>query len=482
MEITLKNITKRFGTLIANDNINLHFTSGRIIGILGENGAGKSTLMKILSGYQPQDGGEIWLDSEQAHYRNPQGAVSSGIGMLQQDPLDVGAFSVLENFIFGNNALPTLAKARQSLAHITARFGFQLNPDDPTSNLSIAQRQQLEIVRLLALGVRLLILDEPTSGISASQKQQLFSTLKELAKNGMTILLVSHKLEDVVALCDEVAVLRGGRIVHTAEMPITAQELAKTMFGDIKPPPPRHSVKREKPILRLTGHLTGGRFNVQVSDFALYAGETVGLVGLDGSGQERFLRAITGLIKPQGGKLWLKEKDHTHTPYRRLMREGVFFGASGRIEEGLIKGMSLTEHTALLTEQDLTIQWQRAQNLTQERISHYQVKGKPQSLIETLSGGNQQRVLISLLPDTPTVLSLEQPTRGLDVDSASWIWEQLEARRQRGAGIVFSSAELDEVLAYSDRILVFFDGKITVIDDVTQVNVDRLGELIGGGA
>src|SRR5690606_38150114 len=230
MQIELRHIHKRFGPVHANNDIDVTFQGGRIIGVLGENGAGKSTLMKILAGYQPADSGDIIIDGRVADYRGPQAAIHYGIGMLQQDPLDVPAFTVLENFIFGSRMRHTEARAR--LREISQRFGFSLDPDMPVSQLSIAQRQQLEIVRLMALNVRALILDEPTTGISAEQKALLFDTLRSLARNdGMTVLLVSHKLEDVIALCDEVVVLRAGRLTGRGEMPLTTQELVRLMFG-----------------------------------------------------------------------------------------------------------------------------------------------------------------------------------------------------------------------------------------------------------
>ncbi|MCA9893504.1 MAG: ATP-binding cassette domain-containing protein, partial [Anaerolineae bacterium] len=236
MNIELLHIHKRFGPVHANNDITVTFNEGRIIGVLGENGAGKSTLMKILSGYQPATSGEIRIDGQPMQANGPLSAIASGIGMLQQDPLDVGAFTVLENFTYGQPGGIFFRKNKkhfeQQLAQYCERFGFDLPPEVPADNLSIAQRQQLEMVRLLALGVRTLILDEPTTGISAEQKEDLFDALRSLAHNdGMIVLLVSHKLEDVIALCDEVIVLRAGELVGARDMPATTQELVALMFG-----------------------------------------------------------------------------------------------------------------------------------------------------------------------------------------------------------------------------------------------------------
>lgn len=482
MEIILKNISKRFGAVRANQDISVTFHSGRIVGVLGENGAGKSTLMKILSGFQAADSGEIWLDGQRVRYRGAQEAVRAGLGMLQQDPLDVPAFTVLENFIFGN---PSLAHPRQTLSEIAGRFGFQLDPEALCSQLSIAQRQQLEIVRLLALGVRALILDEPTTGISAEQKELLFSTLRRLARDeGMTVLLVSHKLEDVIALCDEVIVLRGGQLVGRLPMPTTPEALVAMMFEELSPIDARPVLPLGQVALSVAGlQVQIGRLQLHDLNFSLRGGETVGLAGLDGSGQEAFLRACAGLLRPQRGHIHVGEQDFSQRSYRDFRRAGVYFTAAGRLEEGLISGLTLIEHVALTDESDdaaAWINWPEIEQRTSERITRYQVRGQPHSLIETLSGGNQQRVLISLLPERPRALLLEQPTRGLDVDSTRWIWQQLEARRQQGAGIVFSSAELDELVTYSDRILVFYEGRCVEVADVRQTSAEALGHLIGG--
>jgi simple sugar transport system ATP-binding protein len=481
MKLELRNISKRFGAVQANDHISLTVDSGRIVGILGENGAGKSTLMKILSGFQPADSGDIVLDSRPMSYHNAREAVAAGIGMLQQDPLDVGAFSVIENFLFGNDRLKNRAEAHRTLANLCGRFGFLLEPEAWIEQLSIAQRQQLEIVRLLALGVRVLILDEPTTGISTAQKHQLFATLQELARrDGLIVLLVSHKLEDVIALCDEVFVLRGGRQAGSLQRPFTSQQLVSLMFGDITPAAPRTPHTPGAEVLRLRGTLISRRLTVENVDFGLRASEVVGLAGLDGSGQELFLRALAGLVPVRGDGLRIGEQRASGWPYRHMMRRGVIFCAAGRTEEGLIAGMTLTEHTALMTERGLRANMARAEARTREGIARYAVKGTPESQIQQLSGGNQQRVLMSLLPDQPLALALEQPTRGLDIDSAQLIWQRLQEKRAAGAGIVFSSAELDEIIAYSDRILVFFAGRWAEVPQAQHITPERLGEMIGG--
>lgn len=495
MNITLKNIHKHFGRVHANNNISLTFAEGQIVGVLGENGAGKSTLMKILSGYQPADGGQICIDDQPVHYTGPQAALAHGIGMLQQDPLDIGAFTVLENFVYGRGGglMPQWKAAERELVDYARRFQFSLDPDMPADSLSIAQRQQLEIVRLLASGVKALILDEPTTGISAEQKTTLFEALRRLAHDEkLIILLVSHKLEDVIDLCDSVVVLRQGEHVGSMEMPnsrtITAEVMSETkarlvqmMFGQNLPLQSRPQALVGGPVMSVEGvHVRDKRLNLTNINLNICSGEVIGLAGLDGSGQELFMRTLCGLVHVASGCLRTGDHDLTGKPYRQFLQNGVVFGAAGRIEEGLIAGLTLTEHTALVSTGGPMIDWVEMEQETRAKITQYKVRGRSSDPIEQLSGGNQQRVLMSLLPESPRLLILEQPTRGLDVDSARWIWQQLLERRDRGAAIIFSSAELDELVAYSDRILVFYAGRIHEVTDVGATTIDQLGHLIGG--
>ncbi|MCY3864173.1 MAG: ATP-binding cassette domain-containing protein [Chloroflexi bacterium] len=496
MDIELRNIHKRFGAIHANNDINVRFSHGSIVGILGENGAGKSTLMKILSGFQPADHGDILIDERRIDYTGPTAAIANGIGMLQQDPLDVGAFTVLENFIYGGAKGLTLKRARAEaqLSELTARFGFELDPHQPIDNLLIAQRQQLEIIRLLALGVETLILDEPTTGISAEQKDILFDALRQLARDeGMIILLVSHKLEDVIDLCDEVVVLRGGLMVGEMDMPAsdkrltsalvaeTKGQLVTMMFGEELEAQSRPHYEIGAPVFIADKLIVQDlRLDMQPISLTAHAGEVIGLAGLGGSGQELFMRACARLQRVNSGALHFDGDNITGASYRQLFRRGCVFGAAGRLEEGLIAGLTLIEHTALVADDKLQIDWKSVTERADRRIDHYRIKGRAADAIEQLSGGNQQRLLIGLLPDEPKMLILEQPTRGLDVDSARWIWTQLLERCGRGAAIIFNSSDLEELVTYSDRIFVFYAGRVHEVADVAATSIDELGHLIGG--
>ncbi len=485
MRVELQHISKTFGRVRANQDISLTFEGGRIYAILGENGAGKSTLMKIMSGYQSADSGAIFVNDQPVTLSAPTDAITHGIGMLYQDPLDFPPFTVLENFIAGRPGgfFPDSEGARRSFLALAERFGFPLDPNAYVDLLTIGERQQLEILRLLSLNVRMLVLDEPTTGISAEQKNALFSVLKSLARDeGLAIILVSHKLEDVIDLCDYAFVLRRGRLVGEKAIPCPISELVALMFGKIIERQERPPVICGSPVLSVQDlRVVSQRLTVERLSLEVCASEVIGLAGLDGSGQDKFVRACTGLYPPEHGVIRINGRNMTRAPYHAFKRAGVAFLPAGRMEEGLIKGMTLTQHFALtLPSRAPWVNWMRAWRVTDERVRRFNVKGRPGNPVQTLSGGNQQRFALSLLPQRLRLLLLEHPTRGLDVESTNYIWEQLLTRRNEGTAIVFISAELDEIVAYSDRILVFFGGRVTLVEDPAEMTANRLGELIGG--
>ena len=485
MKIELREIRKYFGPVRANDGITLTLQEGTIHGLLGENGAGKTTLMKVLAGYLTPDGGQILLNGAPAHFSSPADAIRSGIGMLHQDPLDFPSMTVLDDFMLGRSAGLRLsrAQARESLAGLARRFSFALDPQAEVGRLTIGERQQLEVLRLLSLGVEVLILDEPTTGISAHQKAALFDMLRQLARqDGNTVVFVSHKLDEVQELCDEVTVLQRGRVAGREAMPCPMDQLVRLMFGQVLTPTAREAVELGPPALQLrdlTVHT--GRVAVPNVNLDVRAGEVIGLAGLLGSGQRPVLQACAGLLRPQAGHVILDGQDMTGQPYPRFVQRGVAYVPAGRLEEGLIAGLTLAEHCLLAEPQErFVIDWPAAQQLANERIERFHVVGTPDTLIETLSGGNQQRMLLALLPPTLRLLLLEEPTRGLDVESADWVWTQLLQRREQGTAILFTSPDLVEIMGRSDRIVVFSGGRVTGVLDAAKTSVDELGRLIGG--
>lgn len=484
MNVHLKNIQKWFGKVHANNDISLHIPAGTIQGILGENGAGKSTLMKILSGFIQADSGEIWLDDRQVTILNPADAIHLGIGMLHQDPLDFPPMKVLDNFILGEKGsiLPDRKRARQAFMDLQRQFGFELSPDAYVDMLTVGERQQLEILRLLWLGARVLILDEPTTGISASQKEKLFATLRILAEQGKTIIFVSHKLEDVELLCSRVVVLCQGKLVGSASPPYVTDDLVKMMFGRlIRLEEKTHLEKEACNLVIRNLSIEDARLSIQNVSLEVKLGEVIGLAGMEGSGQRQFLRTLAGLMRPVGGSIHLCDADLTARPYHEYLKAGVRFLPASRMEEGLIPGLTLSEHFALTApQQGFFIRQEKILQTAQAQIDHFTIRGTPASKVEALSGGNQQRALLALLQQDLRLLLLEHPTRGLDIESTIWIWTTLKERCKSGTSIIFISSDLEEILRYADRILVFFGGKVSPPLDANTIDEDELGQRIGG--
>ncbi|MGD8813662.1 MAG: ATP-binding cassette domain-containing protein [Anaerolineales bacterium] len=485
MQLQIEEIRKYFGDVRANDGISLTLQPGMIYGLLGENGAGKSTLMKVLSGYHKPDSGKIALDEEGVRFDSPAEALASGIGMIYQDPLDVPSMRILDNYLLGRDHKLLLDRksALLELRETAERVGFEVDPQAFIDTLTLGERQQLELLRLLAMGAEVLILDEPTTGISGEQKEELFDSIRKLAKSeGKTVILVSHKLAEVQELCDHVFVLRKGKLVGEIGIPYQTEELVRMMFEDVPPRTPRVAQVRHEKALQLQNvAIEGERLQVEDLDFAVQSGEVFGLAGLEGSGQRLLLKACAGLIHPSRGKILLDGKDVTRFHFHRMRMQGVAYLPAGRLEEGLVAGLSLTEHIALATmDRDFLIDWKRYTEETRKRIDRYQIVGQPETHVDELSGGNQQRALFALLRSPLQLLLLEHPTRGLDVRSADWIWQLLMQRVEDGAAILFISADLDELIERSDRIAAFSGGRMSRIVQAQATTAEELGYLIGG--
>lgn len=549
MRVELQEIRKIFGDVRANDGIDLTFEPGKIYGLLGENGAGKSTLMKILSGYQPPTSGQILLDGQPISFSAPDDALNAGIGMLYQSPLDFPPLQVIENHLlaYDNRLILKLEDGSEELKAYARRFGFEIDPERYVDTLTLGERQQMELLRLLALGAELLILDEPTTGISAEQKEVLFSTMRRLAHDeNKTIVLVSHKLEEVQELCDQVAVLRQGKLIGTQDIPCPTSILVRMMFGEEIPRSEQPAFEEGPVVLQINDAcIHTYRLAVEHIEFEVHEGEVIGFAGLEGSGQGLLLRACAGLIplrsgeilldgKPVKGKrspvfwlpylayavfivrliwllvelilgrirgvqlaggivvalllsgaIWLVgtiiESWTSVAPYHEFYAQGGAFVPAGRLDEGLVAGLSLTEHMILAApEHSFMVNWNAAREEIQKRINQVNVVGRPESDVAELSGGNQQRAMIALLNAPLRLIMLEHPTRGLDVTSANHIWGLFQQRRREGTAFMFISADLDELLERSDRIAVFSGGRLIQIVRASDTSVEELGYMIGG--
>ncbi len=549
MRVELRDIRKYFGAVRANDGISLVFEPGRIYGLLGENGAGKSTLMKILSGYQAPTSGAILLDGNPVEFESPSDALYRGIGMLYQSPQDFPPLQVVENHLlaYNDDLILDTRTGETDLQQTSRRFNFELDPREYVDTLTLGERQQMELLRLLSLGAEVLILDEPTTGISAEQKDVLFDTMRRLAhEEQKTIILVSHKLEEVQELCDEVACLRSGQLVGTKGIPCDTRDLVRMMFGEEIPRQPRPELHSEKTVLEVKDvKIRTYRLTLEDVSLRVNEGEVIGLAGLEGSGQKLLLQACAGLLPVAGGQILLdgepvkgKRSPFFWMPwlaaavfvvrliwlivllasgqiggfpfagqiglalllagliwligtvliawtsedaYHVFKRRGGAYVPAGRLEEGLIPGLTLTEHMVLAEpEHSFMIDWAEARQDIEQRIKRYNVKGVADSRAEELSGGNQQRLMLGLLDSPLRLVLLEHPTRGLDVTSADHIWELFQERRREGTAVIFMSADLDELLDRSDRIAVFSGGRMSRVLNTAETSVDELGHLIGG--
>lgn len=484
MNITFQHIHKRFGKVHANNDICLDIPSGSIQGILGENGAGKSTLMKIFTGYYQLDSGEILLDGKAVKISSPDDAIKLGIGMLHQDPLDFPPMKVIDNFLVGARSgfFPNTREVEKEIIRLSSEFDFQINPDAYIETMTVGERQQLEILRLLWRGVKVMILDEPTTGISANQKEKLFATLVKLAGQGLTIIFVSHKLEEVEQLCSQVAVFRQGQVVGEVKPPYDTDEFVNLMFGKSVKVGDKSTHRTENPFILLKNiGLEDYRLRLRDINLEIDCGEIIGLAGMEGSGQRLFLRMLTGLMRPVQGTILCGGADFTGKTYPSFQKAGIAYLPASRLEEGLIPGMTLTEHFILSEEhRELFVNQKDAVELTEGRIRDFYIKGTPVSQVEQLSGGNQQRALLALLRKRLNLILMEHPTRGLDIESAIWIWSKMKERCKDCTSIVFISSDLDEIIQYSDRILVFFGGLVSQPIDANTTTVDELGQLIGG--
>jgi len=483
MRLEFRNIHKRFGAVHANNDVSFTVEAGTVHGLLGENGAGKSTLVKMLTGFISRDSGQILFDGAPVQIRTPIDGIRQGVGMLHQDPLDFPALTVLENFRAMVGGQWFTAADLQALA---GQFNFTLDPEEMAGNLTVGERQQLELLRLLSLGVRTLVLDEPTTGISAHQKDLLFAAMRTLAAQGKSVIFVSHKLEDVEEVCNAATVMRrgsvvGGTLVSKGDATLGAR-LVDMMFGRELALPSKPATAGEEPGLELDGMvLVDERLEIHVPRFTARRGEVIGLAGLEGSGQRQFILACAGIDSPGRGRIAVRGVDLTHKPYARFQSTGVCYVPADRMREGLVPGLSIQEHVALRDgSQRFLLDVDAMLKGAERAIAEFRIRGTPTSLVERLSGGNQQRTQLALLPPSLNLILMEHPTRGLDIDSTLWIWKLLIERCTQGATIVFASSDLDEIVQYSDRVLVFSGGQVSDPISTQGLTADRLGEMIGG--
>lgn len=478
--IVLDNIHKHYGRVHANADISLTLEPGRVYALVGENGAGKSTLMRILAGHTVPDAGTITAGGATHARLTPTLARTLGIGMLYQDPLDFPALAVWENFRL-SGARRSRAEVVDKLGELSNHLGVCFLPDEPVAAMTVGERQLLELLRLLDLGATTLILDEPTTGITPEQKRNLFGLLTRLARQeNHTIVLVTHKLSEALEMADAIFVMRQGRLEARLDTPCEARDLVRLMFGDAAldntlsaPPAPTQGTR-----LRLDRAVFAGpKYHLGPLPLAAAPGEIIGLAGLDGSGQELFLRGICGLDRLTEGRLVLDGQEFSRTDFTTLRARGVHFVPADRMDLALFPDLSIREHILLA----FPDQAASLESFHQRQcVERFNLRAHPDTPAKALSGGNQQRLLLSLIPDDAPLLLMEHPTRGLDAGSSRQVWEDLRRRCAQGATLFFFSPDLDEVIEHSHRVLVFFDRALVADVPRELATVERIGALMAG--
>jgi simple sugar transport system ATP-binding protein len=498
MKVDLRGITKRFPGVVACDGVDLSVATGEVHALLGENGAGKSTLMNILFGLYRPDEGEIALDGQAHRFRSPADAIGAGIGMVHQHFMLVPVFTVAENVMLGVEPTGRFGgierdEARQRVAELSDRYGLDVDPDATIEDLPVGVQQRVEILKALYRDARCLILDEPTAVLTPSEIDELMAIIRQLAEGDRSVIFISHKLREVLAIADEITVLRDGKVVgNTTPGETDEQALATLMVGrDVKLVVDKTPAEPGEPVLGIHDLVVADDRGQRVVDgvsFDVRAGEIVALAGVQGNGQTELIEAITGLRQPAAGQVRLDGTDVTGHGPDDLFRAGLAHVPEDRQRDGLIGSFNVASNLVLNQIRDrpfsqrLRIDRRAVRRHAEELVDAFDVRTPSvQAAASTLSGGNQQKVIVAReFFHAERLLVLSQPTRGLDVGSIQYIHRQVVAKRDEGVAVLLNSSELDEVLALADRIAVIYRGRIVGVVDRADASRARIGLLMAG--
>lgn len=495
--IEMRNITKQFGDFKANDNINLQIKKGEIHALLGENGAGKSTLMNILSGLLQPTSGQIFMDGQPVTIANPTDANRLGIGMVHQHFMLVDAFTVTENIILGDepikNGVLDSGKSIKELERISKQYGMEVNPNALISDISVGMQQRVEILKTLYRGANIVIFDEPTAVLTPQEIDELILTMKELVKEGKSIIIITHKLDEIKKVADRCTVIRRGKSIDTVNVAdVSSQQLADLMVGrsvsfktEKKPADPKEIVLSVEDLVVKDSR---GLDAVKGLSLDVRAGEVVGIAGIDGNGQTELIQAITGLTKVESGKVMVRDKDVTNLKPRQITETSVGHVPEDRHKYGLVLDMTVSENIALQTyyrapmSKKGILDQGYMDSYARQLIEEYDVRTTSEKVpVKALSGGNQQKAIIAREMDRdPELLIVSQPTRGLDVGAIEYIHKRLINHRDKGKAVLVVSFELEEILNVSDRIAVIHAGEIVGIVDPKETTENELGLLMAG--
>jgi ABC-type uncharacterized transport system ATPase subunit len=496
--LELRGITKRFSGVVANDSVDFDLRRGEIHALLGENGAGKSTLMNVVYGLYSPDDGEIRLRGEPVNIDSPNTAIANGIGMVHQHFMLIPVMTVAENIVLAKEPtrggiLLDFGAADRTVEEVSRAFNFAIDPDALIQDISVGQQQRVEILKALYRGAEILILDEPTAVLTPQEATDLFEILRTLVREGMSVIFISHKLNEVLAIADRITVLRRGKRIDTIPREgATEQGLARMMVGrevllrvEKKPAQPEETLLAVEDL-----HVSDERGlpAVRGVGFEVRAGEIVGIAGIDGNGQTELVEALAGLRRPAAGSILIAGDDVTNAPPRSHFDAGLGHIPEDRLRRGLVLEFNLAENLALHDYRkppNSRFGWLNPRRIVawaRGLLQEFDVRGGgPESRASALSGGNQQKVVVAReVERDPRVLIAAQPTRGLDVGAIEFVHRRLVQERDEGRAILLVSLELEEVLSLADRILVIYEGRIVGEYD-PSVSPEELGIAMTGG-
>lgn len=497
--LELREVTKVFPGVLANDRVSLSLEKGEIVALLGENGAGKSTIMNVVYGLLSPEGGEILVDGKPVRIKSPRHAIDLGISMVHQHFMLVEPLSVTENIVLGREpgsfGMIDFAAARTRVREISDRYGLRVDPDAKIMDLSVGMQQRVEILKALYQGARVLILDEPTAVLTPQEVRELFGVVRSLVDEGLSVVFITHKLEEVMAIADRIVVMRAGRVVGETKPSETDDAgLARMMVG-------RDVVLR----IEKSGKVSCGDTTLEVEDlriaddrgleavrgisFSVCAGEVVGIAGVGGNGQTELVEAIVGLRRPKSGSIALKGRDITHAGARESIEAGVSHIPEDRHRRGLVLEFDLAENLVLGDHRlkpyatSFFMHPSAIADMAGKRISDYDIR-TPSANVKAgnLSGGNQQKLVVAReIGRNPELLIAAQPTRGLDVGAIEFVHRQILAERDSGKAVLLVSLELEEVLSLADRVLVMYEGQIVRELTAEEADAETLGYYMTGG-
>jgi len=498
LEIELRGITKRFGSLVANADVNLTIRPGEILGLLGENGAGKSTLMNVLSGLYRPDEGEILIDGKAVHFRDAKDAIHAGIGMVHQHFMLVPVFTVAENVVLGVE--PTgmldhldLKKARRQVSEISSRHGLEVDPDAIIEEIPVGLQQRVEIIKVLFRSADVIIFDEPTAVLTPQEVTEFFGIIRSLRDAGKALVFITHKLGEVLEVADRITVLRGGRIVGDGDpKTATSAELAEMMVGRaVRFEVEKQPAKPGAALLEVRGlKVANERDEIAVDgvDLTIREGEVVGIAGVQGNGQTELVEALTGLRPPIAGTVVLGGHDVTKASARERHRYGMAHIPEDRQRAGMIADFFISENSVLDSYYEgrfssgIVMRWPSVNTECRRIVKEFDVRTPSiRALADHLSGGNQQKLVVGReLSRQIKLMIAAQPTRGVDVGSIEYIHARLIEARDHGVGVLIVSTELDEILSLADRILVMYRGKIVGEFPGGRNQVSEIGLAMAG--